>query len=70
MNLLITASVGIFNSNDRFYLQIISANREKYYYCEISKNAARLFSNTESAKIEVVDELPDGIILAASISPS
>lgn len=63
MESMVTASIGIFKTQRKFYLQIISAKQYQFYYCEINYDVARLISEQENLEIENVFELPAGTIL-------
>lgn len=66
---MITASIGIFDCQGTFYLQIISADAYQFYYCEMNADAALLLSLNEALEIEKVSELPEGDILKAADDP-
>jgi len=65
MESLITASIGLFENDDKFYVQIISADEYNFYFCEVTKEDAELISDKEGVKIERTFDLPFGAILEA-----
>ena len=63
MEILITASIGLFAVDRKYYLQIITADEYQFYYVEIDRTIAQIISSRENLAMESLDELPEGILL-------
>jgi len=57
MELLVTASVGLFQCQGRYYLQTIVADSESNYLAEISKELAERISDSDDLEITANDGL-------------
>jgi hypothetical protein len=63
MEPLISASIGLFIVGKTFYLQIISSEKERFYFVPINPADAGNLARTERLQVDIVEELPEGIIL-------
>lgn len=63
MEQLITASIGIIECKKKFYLQIITAEKYKFYHVPISIGSAVGTSEMEGLEITKMTQLPKGILL-------
>ena len=63
MEILITASIGLFAVDRKYYLQIITADEYQFYYVEIDRTIEQIISSRENIAMESLDELPEGMLL-------
>jgi len=66
MEHLITASIGLWQVKDKYYLQIITKECYNFYYFEISVDEATHLSKEDNIEIEQFDILPAGLQLKNS----
>ena len=68
MDLLIIASIGIYNIGNDFYLQITTADKYNSYHVKISKEEAKELSERENIRVEsLINQPEDSIGLAQSL---
>jgi len=63
MEHLITASIGLWQVKDKYYLQIVTKECYNFYYFEISVDQAKHLSKKDDIEIEQFDTSPLGIQL-------
>jgi hypothetical protein len=69
MEPLISASIGLFIVGKTFYLQIISSERERFYFVPINAADAGILARTERLQVDIAEELPDGMIIQPATGP-
>ena len=63
MEHLITASIGLWQVKDKYYLQIVTKECYNFYYFEISVDQAKHLSKKDDIEIEQFDTAPVGLQL-------
>lgn len=63
MESLVQASMGLVKLGKDYYLQIITADKYKFYYAPISKELAELTLELEGLSCHTVQGLPDSCML-------
>ncbi len=63
MESLVTASLGIFSINHRYYFQIIIAETEEHYFVSTTATIAHRVSQREGIEIWEIEESPTGFLL-------
>lgn len=63
MESLVTASLGIFSINHRYYFQIIVAESDHHYFVSTTATTAHRVSQREGIEIWEIEESPEGFLL-------